>query len=344
MSEYRALMIGEKAPHFTANTTYGPINFPEDYKGKWVILFSHPGDFTPVCTTELMTFASMSSDFAKNGCALLGLSVDSNPSHIDWARTMETYTWKKIKKPKIDFPIIADDFGKIATLYGMLMPSVSTTKTVRSVFFIDPNGVIRAIFMYPLTTGRNMDEIMRTLLALQAYDKTGYATPADWMPGDPQIMPAPQTMDDAAGRLAKEKEGAFSCLDWYLCFTQGSKPDAMAQKSIPVVQTVAKVESAPKESINEMPQTAKIEKTPYDAAPKKVGTATDMNMSKLIAEIMSAPKKEPLSASKTVLNPAGNPKFGFDDGIVAQNRMLFGNDNPDMNDHLITRDYPNGGM
>ncbi len=182
MSDYKSMMIGEKAPHFQANTTYGPINFPDDYKGKWIVFFSHPGDFTPVCTTEIMTFASMAGEFASNNSVLLGLSVDSNPSHIDWCRSMENYHWKNIMNPKITFPIVADDFGTVARLYGMLMPSASATRTVRTVFIIDPDGVVRAILVYPLTTGRNIKEILRLLMALQAYDKTGNPTPADWMP------------------------------------------------------------------------------------------------------------------------------------------------------------------
>jgi peroxiredoxin (alkyl hydroperoxide reductase subunit C) len=220
MESYKGLMIGEKAPHFEAGTTFGTIRFPEDYRGKWVVFFSHPGDFTPVCTTEIMTFASMQEAFAAQNAALLGLSIDSNPSHIAWTRAMEHYEWDGIRGPKIGFPIVADDFGTVARLYGMLMPSASATRTVRSVFIIDPEGTVRAILVYPLTTGRNTQEILRLLLALQAYDATQHPTPCNWKPGDPQLLPAPGTAADAAKRLAAQGD-AFSCLDWYICFTGG---------------------------------------------------------------------------------------------------------------------------
>lgn len=217
---YSALMIGEKAPHFQANTTFGVIHFPEDYKGKWVVFFSHPGDYTPVCTTEIMTFASRNNEFEAHNCKLLGLSVDSNPSHIEWVKAIEGYTWKNIRDPKITFPIIADDFGMIARQFGMLMPASSTTKTVRTVFFIDPEGTVRAILGYPLTTGRNIDEILRLLLALQAYDETGNPTPCDWQPGEPHVLPPPQTLPEAQQRSGGHGPGGSSCIDWYLCFTR----------------------------------------------------------------------------------------------------------------------------
>ena len=220
MDNYKALMIGEKAPHFQSNSTYGMINFPEDYKGKWVVFFSHPGDFTPVCTTEIMTFASMKNDFGSLGCELLGLSVDSNSSHIAWAREMEKYQWKNIKDVKISFPIIADDFGTIARLYGMLMPSASATKTVRTVFIIDPSGMIRAILIYPLTTGRNLQEIKRLVIALQAFDATGNPTPCDWVPSEEQVFPAPQTLPDSQKRLDGQHANSYYCLDWYICFVK----------------------------------------------------------------------------------------------------------------------------
>lgn len=176
-----------------------------------------------------MTFASMADEFAANNCALLGLSVDSNPSHIEWCRAMERYQWKNIKNPKITFPIVADDLGKVATLYGMLMPTASATRTVRTVFVIDPDGIIRAMLAYPLTTGRNIREIMRLLLALQAYDKTGYSTPANWEPGQPQLLPVPNTKAEAAKRM--ENQDGESCLDWYICFTKSSaQENAKSQK------------------------------------------------------------------------------------------------------------------
>ena len=160
MEEMKRLpLIGDKAPEFTALTTNGKVNFPEDYKGKWVLFFSHPSDFTPVCTTEFMTLASMKEEFAAMNVELLGLSVDSLYSHIAWVRAIESYEWKGMKNIKIDFPVIADLNTKVSTLYGMLQPNVSSTQAVRAVFVIDPEGIIRSIVYYPLTTGRNFDEI-----------------------------------------------------------------------------------------------------------------------------------------------------------------------------------------
>lgn len=218
MDCYKSLMIGDKAPHFKADTTYGMINFPEDYKGKWVIFFSHPNDFTPVCTTEILTFASMQEDYEHLNCKLLGLSIDSNPSHIEWCKKMETYTLKDISHQKIGFPIVADDMGEVAKTYGMLMPSASTSKTVRSVFYIDPDGIIRAILVYPLTTGRNMEEIKRLLKALQEYDKTGCPTPADWVEGEKTIIPPPKTLPEVYEKIDSGEINDCDCIDWYLCF------------------------------------------------------------------------------------------------------------------------------
>lgn len=201
-----------------------------------------------MCTTELMTFASMADEFAANNCALLGLSVDSNPSHIDWSRAMERYQWKNIKNPKISFPIVADDLGTVANMYGMLMPSASTTRTVRTVFVIDPNGIIRAMLAYPLTTGRNIKEILRLLLALQAYDKTGYATPADWQPGQPQLLPVPKTMAEAAKR--EDNQDAYACLDWYICFTKGSMKDNIPQQKSNAANEPNVIATAATRSIN----------------------------------------------------------------------------------------------
>lgn len=186
------------------------------------LVYIEIGGFTPVCTTELMTFASMASDFSAHNCSLLGISIDSNPSHIAWSRAMEGYQWKNIRNPQITFPIVADDMGTVAKLYGMLMPTASPTRTVRNVFYIDPEGTVRAILVYPLTTGRNTSEIMRLLLALQEYDRTGKATPCNWEPGEPVIMPSPQTLPGSEKRLAEQQAENLSCLDWYICFTQGA--------------------------------------------------------------------------------------------------------------------------
>ena len=218
MDEMKRLpLIGDKAPEFSALTTNGRVNFPEDYKGKWVLFFSHPSDFTPVCTTEFMTLASMKEEFAEMNVELLGLSVDSLYSHIAWVRAIESYEWKGMKNIKIDFPVIADLNTKVSTLYGMLQPNVSSTQAVRAVFVIDPEGIIRSIVYYPLTTGRNFDEIKRMIQALQKADEAHCSTPADWRPGDDVIISAPVTCEAAAAGMASEAEDEYA-LDWFLRF------------------------------------------------------------------------------------------------------------------------------
>jgi len=164
---YSMPLIGEKAPSFEAVTTQGKIKFPEDYKGKWVILFSHPADFTPVCTTEFMTFASMMNDFEALNTQLVGLSVDSLYAHIAWLRKIHELEWKGFKNLEVTFPLIEDIKMDVSKKYGMIQPGQSTTQAVRAVFVIDPKGIIRTILYYPLSTGRNFDEIKRIILALQ---------------------------------------------------------------------------------------------------------------------------------------------------------------------------------
>lgn len=213
----RLPLIGDKAPEFTALTTNGKIHFPEDYKGKWVLFFSHPSDFTPVCTTEFMTLASMKEEFKEMNVELLGLSVDSLYSHIAWIRAIESYEWKEMKNVKIDFPVIADLNTKVSTKYGMLQPNVSSTQAVRAVFIIDPEGIIRSIVYYPLTTGRNFDEIKRMITAIQKSDEVHCSTPADWRPGDDVIISAPVTCEEAEAGMASESEDEYA-LDWFLRF------------------------------------------------------------------------------------------------------------------------------
>ena len=199
--------LGEKAPDFEALTTFGTLRL-SDFKGSWVIMFSHPADFTPVCTTEFMAFAQIQPELKKRGVELLGLSVDSITSHIAWARNIEEKTGVKI-----NFPIIADLNKEVSAVFGMVHPGQSKTETVRAVFVIDPNQVIRLILYYPLTTGRNMDEILRVVDALQTADANKVATPANWRPGDMVIVPPPQTQEAAVDRL---KQG-YECVDWYFC-------------------------------------------------------------------------------------------------------------------------------
>ncbi len=211
-------LIGEEAPAFTAETTQGPINFPADYKGSWVILFSHPADFTPVCTTEFMTFATMMPEFEQLNTKLVGLSIDSNFSHIAWLRTIkEKIEYKGMKDVEVTFPVIADIKMDVAKKYGMLQPQASDTKAVRAVFVIDPKGKIRAVLYYPLSNGRNFEEIKRLLIAIQTADTYQVATPANWQPGDDVIVPPPGSCGTAKERMSKAGKD-YNCLDWFLCF------------------------------------------------------------------------------------------------------------------------------
>jgi peroxiredoxin (alkyl hydroperoxide reductase subunit C) len=209
-------LIGEPAPAFQANTTQGMINFPADYKGKWIILFSHPADFTPVCTTEFMTFAKMKEEFDALNVQLVGLSVDSIHSHVAWLKRIEDLEWKDMKNLKVTFPLIDDVQMKVANKYGMLQGE-SPTAAVRAVFFIDPKGIVRTIIYYPASLGRNFDEIKRVIQGLQKADSAGGATPADWRPGDDLIVPAPSTMEGVDKRMSENKPDQ-TVLDWFLTF------------------------------------------------------------------------------------------------------------------------------
>lgn len=204
------LRIGDIAPLFSANSTQGNIKL-SDYNGKWLILFSHPGDFTPVCTTEFIVFENMKHEFDKRNCSLLGISIDSNPSHLAWIHNIHKNTGTKIS-----FPVIADTDMKIAKMYGMIAPNESSTKTVRSVFFIDPNQKIRAILQYPMSSGRNIIEIIRLLDSLQIHDKEGVMTQANWIQGQPCLLPPPQTYEELDKKANELKNS--NCIDWYLCF------------------------------------------------------------------------------------------------------------------------------
>ena len=205
--------IGQQAPNFEAITTYGEIKL-SDYKGKWLVLFSHPGDFTPVCTTEMIAFAKAYPYFQKLNTELLGLSIDSNPSHLAWM--YDIYCRTGIVLP---FPIIADRSGEIARKYGMIASDISNTETVRNVYIIDEKGIIRVILVYPLNIGRFIPEILRTVEALQMADCTKSSTPANWRTGEPVIMGAPQTYPQLQERIVEneQKNDAFS---WYLAFKE----------------------------------------------------------------------------------------------------------------------------
>lgn len=208
--------IGQKAPDFEAITSCGPRTL-NDYKGKWLVLFSHPGDFTPVCTTEMIAFARAYTYFEQMNTELLGLSIDSNPSHLAWI--YDIYCRTGIKLP---FPIIADRSGQIARKYGMISNDVSTTETVRNVFIIDDKGIVRTIFVYPLNVGRFIPEIIRTVQALQMADCSKGSTVANWMPGQPVIVPAPKTFCELEERqnYINENQNGIS---WYLSFKQPPK-------------------------------------------------------------------------------------------------------------------------
>ncbi len=197
--------LNRPSPDFNARTTHGQKQLA-DYRGKWLVLFSHPADFTPVCTTEFMAFARRSEEFRALDCELLGLSIDSVHSHIAWVRNIEEKFGVKV-----DFPIIADLSMEVAHAYGMIQPGASDTSAVRATFLIDPEGVLRAMVYYPMTNGRSIDEFLRLLQALRTSDTNKVATPENWKPGDPVIVPPPGTVEAAARR----KDEGYDYVDWY---------------------------------------------------------------------------------------------------------------------------------
>lgn len=209
--------IGDPAPAFDAVTTQGHISFPADYAGKWVILFSHPADFTPVCTSEFMTFASMQDEFAAYNTQLVGLSIDGLYSHIAWLRTIkEKITFRGLSDIEVTFPLIEDITMEVAKKYGMIMPGEDSAKAVRAVFVVDPASVIRTVIYYPLSLGRNFDELLRVIKALQTADAFHVATPADWRPGEPVIVPTAGSCGAAQDRMDGVEEGV-ECIDWFFC-------------------------------------------------------------------------------------------------------------------------------
>ncbi|MDD4779292.1 MAG: peroxiredoxin [Tissierellia bacterium] len=224
MNNRECLTIGRIAPDFSAITTQGPITLSQ-FRGKWVVFFSHPGDFTPVCTSEFIAFAQLYPEFEKRNVQLLGISIDSNPSHIDWLIDIMQFTG--IEMP---FPLIADRDSEIAILYGMVNPDRIYEQSVRDVFIIDPNQRIRSILTYPSTNGRNMYEILRLIDALQVSTTYNVSTPANWMPGNPVIVPVARTFDEALQR-ANNPEG-LQCKRWYYCF---KNYDELVQEGIPTV-------------------------------------------------------------------------------------------------------------
>jgi peroxiredoxin (alkyl hydroperoxide reductase subunit C) len=199
--------LNEPAPDFEANTTHG-IKKLSDYRGRWLVLFSHPADFTPVCTTEFTAFARHYEDFRALNCDLLGLSIDSTFSHLAWVRNIQEKFGVTIP-----FPIIEDISMQVANAYGMVQPGASSTEAVRTTFIIDDKGVMRAMVYYPMTNGRSVPEFLRLIKALQTSDAHGVATPEGWQPGDKVIVPPPKTAADAEARM---QEG-YECVDWYFC-------------------------------------------------------------------------------------------------------------------------------
>ena len=215
MEEVRIPVIGEKFPEMEVKTTHGVKKLPDDYKGKWFVLFSHPADFTPVCTTEFVAFQKRKDKFDELNCELIGLSVDQVFSHIKWVE------WIKEKTGvEITFPIIADDMGQVAQKLGMIHPKKGTN-TVRAVFIVDDKGIIRLILYYPQEVGRNIDEVVRAVKALQTTDKYGVATPANWpeneLVKDHVIVPPATSEEEAKERLKKAEAGEIECFDWWFC-------------------------------------------------------------------------------------------------------------------------------
>jgi peroxiredoxin 2/4 len=210
-------LLGQVAPSFTAESTMGMIVFPNDQGYKWKIIFSHPADFTPVCSSELLEIAASQDDFKKLNTAILVVSTDNLETHKEWVKSLESLDYKNRKDLKIDFPLIDDNKRTIARQYGMIHPETNTTKDVRGVFIIDPNNKIRAIFYYPMNIGRNVDEIKRTILALQVADKNNVLTPANWQAGNDVMVPYVRKASEMES-LRKSDPPDMYMVSWYMIF------------------------------------------------------------------------------------------------------------------------------
>jgi peroxiredoxin 2/4 len=215
--EVRIPLIGETAPSFTGESTRGKITFPDDYYGKWKILFSHPAAFTPVCTSELIELAAMQADLEKLNTKVVVISTDGLNSHIAWVKSIESIRYEGKDPVKVNFPIISDNNLEISKKYGMIHSYTSTTRDIRGVFIIDENDKIKATFFYPMNVGRNMDEIKRTLIALQTADNKNVLTPANWTPGKDVLIPSPKT-EAEADKLAAKKDPDLREVVWYMWF------------------------------------------------------------------------------------------------------------------------------
>jgi len=223
----RLPLIGERAPAFHAQSTKGMVKFPEDYRGKWLVFFSHPADFTPVCTTEFITFAANYGKFLKLNCELLGLSIDSIHSHLAWLNEIQQHIeYKGMKNVEITFPVLSDLTMEVSKKYGMVHPEASRVSAVRAVFIIDPHSMVRAILYYPQSNGRNVDEILRLLIAMQTSHEHNVVTPANWVPGEDVIIPPPNDMATLNERSRHEEPGHY-CLDWFLCMKKA--PEKMEE-------------------------------------------------------------------------------------------------------------------
>jgi len=206
------ITLGRVAPDFAASSTEGPITLSQ-YRGKWVVLFYEPGDFSPTATSELISFTQLHPEFEKRNVQLLGISIDSNPAHLAWLYNIQQFTGIEIP-----FPLIADRDAEISRLYGMVNPDRIYEESVRDVFFIDPNRKIRSILTYPATNGRNMYELLRLIDALQTTDRYMVSTPANWVPGQPVIVPPPYTYEGLLERASTPPSPDMLCLQWYMCF------------------------------------------------------------------------------------------------------------------------------
>ena len=213
--DIRIPLIGESAPSFEANSTIGNIKFPDDYFGKWKILFSHPADFTPVCTSEILELSALQTEFKDLNTAIIVISTDGINSHIEWVKSIENLEYNEKKTEKIQFPLVSDANLEISKKYGMLHPYSNSSKDVRGVFIIDPNNKIQAMFFYPTTVGRNLEEIKRTLIALQTHEKNSVMTPANWTPGEEVLIPSPKTIEESE-KIKEKKDPNLREVAWYM--------------------------------------------------------------------------------------------------------------------------------
>ncbi|HNY03054.1 MAG TPA: peroxiredoxin [Bacteroidales bacterium] len=215
-------MLGQEAPSFTAESTQGTIQFPGDYSGKWKILFCHPADFTPVCTSEIMELAAVQDEFEKFRTQIVVLSVDPLDKHREWVKSMESFSLKGKDKVKIGFPLVSDPNLAVSHLYGMIHPGLSTSRDVRGVFIIDPENKIRAMYYYPMNVGRNTGEIERTLAALQMADKQEVLIPANWQPGGDVLLPFVKSKEEASKLVSSDDPDYYQPV-WYMMYRKGKK-------------------------------------------------------------------------------------------------------------------------